>query len=62
VAVAALFVQPDPSAPSLDEVVFEFPSDRGAKARERTYPQADESSIVQAQHTMHLFFLAALEL
>jgi hypothetical protein len=32
VTLAALFVQPDPSAPSLDEVVFHFHSDRGADA------------------------------
>jgi hypothetical protein len=62
VALAALFVQPDPSAPPLDEVVLDFHGDRGADAGEGEHHEADESAIAQAHHARQLFFLAALEL
>ena len=62
VALTALFVQPDPSAPSLDEVLLDFHADRRANAGEGEHHEADESAIAQAHHARHLFFLAALDL
>jgi hypothetical protein len=57
---AALFVQPDPSALPLDEVVFDFQSDHGAEARESEHHQADESPIAQATTRCTSFFLPPL--
>jgi hypothetical protein len=37
-SLAARFVQPDLSAPSLDDVVLDFHPDRGADARESAIP------------------------
>lgn len=49
-ALAALFVQAYPAAPSLNEVIFHLHRNSGSHARKRVCHQRDERPVTQPHH------------